>query len=182
MRPLHFLKNAKMWKGLLCLALAMGTAGLFCACSGKKENTDLGNYEKYLGDYDYDYSISAMVFETPEGEETPGVMYRQVKDLDALVKNCPIPICFLFYSSMHADVYGVFACLEEMTELHHDQVLVVTIDAMSEKNLSSAYNIESLPEGIVIRDGKQTARFNGKEREEWTARQLADWILEEATK
>ena len=98
------------------------------------------------------------------------------------MKTCPIPICFLFYSSMHADVYGVFACLEEMTELHHEQVLVVIIDGMSEKNLSSAYKIEAMPEAIVIRNGKQTARFNGKEREGWTARQLADWILEEATK
>lgn len=182
MRPLRFLKKAKMWKGLLCLMLVIGTAGLFCACSGKKENADLGNYEKYLGDYDYDYSISAMVFETPEGEEMPGVLYRQVTDLNALCKNCPIPICLLFYSGMRTDVYGIFACLEELTETHHGQVLIVTIDAMSEKDLTSAYKVEAMPEAIVIRDGKQFGRFEGKNRGEWTARQMTDWILEQATK
>lgn len=182
MRSLRFLKTMNFCKGLLCLMLVIGTAGLFCACSGKKSNGDLGNYEKYLGDYDYDYSISAMVFETPEGEDMPGVLYRQVTDLDALCENCPIPVCLLFYSSMRADVYGIFACMEEMTETHHGQVLIVTIDATSEKALTAAYEVEAMPEAIVIRDGKQAGRFDGKSRGEWTARQLTDWVLEQATK
>lgn len=182
MRSLRFRKNMKLCRGLLCLMLVIGTAGLFCACSDKKENGDLGSYEKYLGDYDYDYSISAMVFETPEGEEMPGVMYRQVTDLNELCRNCPIPVCLLFYSGMRADVYGIFACLEEMTETHHGQVLIVMIDAMSEKDLTSAYKIEAMPEAIMIRNGKQTGRFDGKNRGEWTARQMTDWILEQATK
>ena len=167
-------------KSLACLILAISMSGFFCACSKNKEkNDDLGDYHKYLGDYYYDCSVSAMVFETPEGEEMPGVLYRQVTNLDALVKTCPIPVCYLFYSSMHADVYGVFACVEELVEQYHNKVLVVAIDGMAEKGISEAYKIEAMPEAIIIKNGVQVARFNGKERGEWTASELATWILEQ---
>ncbi len=165
-------------RSLICLLLVAGISGFFCACSSDNaKNNDLGDYHKYLGDYYYDCTISAMVFETPDGEEMPGVLYRQVTDLDALVKTCPIPVCYLFYSGMHADVYGLFACIEELVEQYHEKVLIVTIDGLAEKDVSKAYKIESMPEAIIIRNGVQSARFNGSERDEWTASDLANWIL-----
>jgi len=180
------IRYKKVIKTLACLILAVSLSGLFCSCSScgssKSKNKDLGDYHKYLGDYYYDCSISAMVFETPEGEEMPGVLYRQVTDLDALVKSCPIPVCYLFYSGMHADVYGLFACIEELVELHHDQVLIVAIDGMAEKDITSAYKVDAMPEAIIIRDQAQVARFNGSERGEWTASDLASWILEQTRK
>ena len=165
-------------KLLICLILMLGISGLFCAC-GKKNGSASGNYEQYLGDYDYDYSVTAMVFETPEGEEEPGVLYRQVLDLNALVANCPKTVCFFFYSGMQADVYGMFACMEQVEEQYHDQVLIIAIDALEEKDLSAAYNIEALPEAIIIKDNLQKSRFEGKERGEWTALDLADWVVSE---
>ncbi|MBO4928539.1 MAG: hypothetical protein J5379_09870 [Clostridiales bacterium] len=158
-------------------------SGFLCSCGRKKEgNADLGDYHKYLGDYYYDCSISAMVFETPEGEEEPGVLYRQVLDLEALTKSCPIPVCFFFYSGMQADVYGLFACMEQIAEQYHDKVLIVAIDALAEKELSAAYKIEALPEAIIIKENTQKARFDGTNREEWTAQDLASWVITEAQK
>ncbi|MBR5975831.1 MAG: hypothetical protein IK020_11690 [Clostridiales bacterium] len=174
-------RNNRWIRVLACMAVVLCMPGLFCACGKKAGNSDLGDYHKYLGDYYYDCSISAMVFETPEGEEEPGILYRQVTDLDALSKSCPIPICFFFYSGMHADVYGLFACMEQVAEQYHDKVLIVTIDALAEKDLSAAYKIEALPEAIVIRDNRQKARFEGQNRGEWTAQELADWIVTEVT-
>lgn len=169
-------------KRLACLMLVIGMAGLFCACKKKKaENADIGDYHSYLGDYYYDCSISAMVFETPEGETEPGILYRQVTDLDALSKSCPIPICFFFYSDMQADTYGLFASLEELAEHYHDKVLIVTINALAEKELSGAYNVRALPEAIIIKDHVQKARFDGESRGTWTAKDLADWILSQAS-
>ena len=167
----------KVLKSLVCLILVISMPGFFCSCGNSKKNDDLGDYQKYLGDYYYDCSISAMVFETPEGEEFPGVLYRQVTDLDSLVKTCPIPICFLFYSGMHADIYGLFASVEEMVEQNHDKVLVVAIDGLAEKELSSAYKVEAMPEAIIIKNGAQVARFDGKARGEWTAQDLVGWVL-----
>ena len=170
-------------KGLACLLLIAGMSGFLCACGGKKEgNADLGDYHKYLGDYYYDCSISAMVFEIPEGEEEPGVLYRQVTDLESLTKTCPIPVCFFFYSGMQADVFGIFACMEQVAEQYHDQVLIVAIDALAEKELASAYKIEMLPEAIIIADNLQKARFDGTSRGEWSAQDLADWVVTEAQK
>ncbi|MBP5416609.1 MAG: hypothetical protein J6Y58_03695 [Clostridiales bacterium] len=166
---------------LACLVLILGMPGLFCAC-GKKKGTSPDEYRKYLGDYDYDYSIFAMVFETPEGETEPGILYRQVLDLNSLAKTCPTAVCFLFYSGMHADVYGLFASMEQVAEQYHDKVLIVAIDALEEKDLAASYNIEALPEAIIIRDNIQKARFDGQSRENWTAQDLADWIITEAQK
>lgn len=164
--------------------LVICVPGFFCACKkGEKAgNADLGDYHKYLGDYYYDCSISAMVFEVPDGEAEPGILYRQVTDLDALTKTCPIPVVFLFYSGMHADIYGLFACMEQVAEEYHDKVLIVTIDALAEKELAEAYKIEALPEAIVIKENMQKARFKGQERGEWTAQDLANWIVTEVQK
>jgi Thioredoxin domain-containing protein len=168
-------------KSLACLVLIAGMPGFFCACK-KKEEAKV-NYQQFLGDYYYDCSVSAMVFETPEGEEEPGILYRQVMDLNALVKNCPMAVCFFFYSGMHADVYGMFACMEQVAEQYHDQVLIVTIDALAEKDLAAAYNVEALPEAIIIKDNMQKSRFDGQSREKgWTAQDLANWVVSEAGK
>ena len=166
---------------MACLILAVSMSGFFCSCKKTESNQDLGDYHKYLGDYYYDCSISAMVYETPEGEEMPGVMYREVTDLDALTQSCPIPICFFFYSSMQADVYGIFASVEEVCEQYHDKVLIVAIDAATEKELTSAYMVEALPDAIIIKDHAQKAHFDGTTREEWSASDLAAWIVKEAT-
>ena len=173
----------KLITSLACLVLILGMPGFFCSCGRKKTgNADLGDYHKYLGDYYYDCSISAMVFEVPEGEEEPGILYRQVTDLEKLTQVCPIPVCFFFYSGMQADRYGLFACMEEVAEVYHDKVLIVAIDALAEKELSSSYNVDALPEAIIIKENRQKARFNGKDRENWTAQDLAQWIVTEAQK
>ena len=162
------------------MAAVLCMPGLFCACGKKAGNDDLGDYHKYLGDYYYDCSISAMVYETPEGEEEPGVLYRQVMDLEALTQKCPITVVFFFYSGMQADTFGLFASLEQVTEQYHDKVLIVAIDALAEKDLTAAYNVAALPEAIVIKENRQKARFEGQNRGEWTALDLANWIVSEA--
>lgn len=163
---------------LACLVLILSMPGFFCACGKNTGSSD--EYRKYLGDYDYDYSIFAMVFETPEGETEPGVLYRQVLDLNSLVKTCPMPVCFLFYSGMHADVYGLFASMEQVAEQYHDKVMIIAIDALEEKDMAASYNIEALPEAIMIKDNMQKSRFDGQSRKDWTAQDLANWIIAEA--
>ena len=82
---------------------------------------------------------------------------------------------------MQADTYGLFASLEELAENYDDKVLIVTINALAEKELSGAYNVRALPEAIIIKDHVQKARFDGESRGSWTAKDLADWILSQAT-
>ena len=171
----------KTIRNLACLMLIIGMAGFSFGC-GKNQtsNADLGNYHDYLGDYYYDCSISAMVYEIPDGETEPGILYRQVLNLDELTKTCPLTVVFFFYSGMQADTYGIFACMEEVAEKYHDKVLIVAIDGIAEKDISAAYNVEAMPEAIVIRNNMQIARFDGTKREEWSAIDFANWIIEEA--
>ncbi len=177
----RFSATIKPVRVLACLVLILSMPGLFCAC-GKKKGDSSDEYRKYLGDYDYDYSIFAMVFETPEGETEPGILYRQVLDLNALAKSCPMYVCFFFYSGMHADVYGLFASMEQVAEQYHDKVLIIAIDALEEKDLAASYNIEALPEAIMIKDNMQKSRFDGQSKKDWTSQDLANWIIAEAQK
>lgn len=171
----------KHMKNLACLMLVISMAGFFAGCKGEKaENQDLGDYHKYLGDDYYDCSISAMVYEIPDGETEPGILYRQVLDLGELVKSCPLTVVYFFYSGMQADTYGIFACMEQVAEQYHDKVLIVAIDGIAEKEISSAYNIQAMPDALVIRNNLLIAHFDGTTRGEWSAQDLANWIVDEA--
>jgi thioredoxin-like negative regulator of GroEL len=104
-------------------------------------------------------------------------------DLNKVVENCPMSVCFFFYSGMRADVYGMFACMEQVAEQYHDKVLIIAIDALAENDMAAAYGVESLPEAIMIKDNMQKSRFDGQNREEgWTAQDLANWVVSEANK
>ena len=72
---------------LACLMLVVCMPGFFCACTkgSKAGNSDLGDYHKYLGDYYYDCSISAMVFEIPDGEEA-SIRSRIREEVTALLE------------------------------------------------------------------------------------------------
>ncbi|HOO61310.1 MAG TPA: hypothetical protein PKV44_02660 [Bacillota bacterium] len=163
----------------LCLIVSLLFSCASCAKT-TKENDDIGNYEDYLGEYYYDTSIGAMVFETPEGEEEPGVMIREVTDLDALIKTCPIPICLFFYSSMRTDQDGMIAVMEQLTEEYHASLFVVMIDALSEAEITEAYGIEALPDAIIIKNDRVTAHFDGLSQGTWAPIDLATWAYEES--
>ncbi len=175
-------KFRKLMKDLTCLVLALGMAGFFVACKKKSKatNEDLGDYHEYLGNDYYDCTISAMVYEIPEGETEPGIIYRQVVDLEQLTKSCPLTVVFFFYSGMQGDTYGVFASMEEVAEKYHDKLLIVAIDGIAERELTSSYGIKAMPDAIVIRNNLQVARFDGTTRGEWSAIDLANWIMENA--
>ena len=83
---------------------------------------------------------------------------------------------------MHADVYGLFASMEQVAEQYHDKVLIIAIDALEEKDLAASYNIEALPEAIMIKDNMQKSRFDGQSKKDWTSQDLANWIIAEAQK
>lgn len=170
--------KAGRWTGLLFGMLIFGTL-LLSGCNGSANgtpNSDLGDYSSYLGEYSYNSSISAMVYEDMDGEGF-GIQYRVVTDFEKLVGDSPLPVCLYFYSSLHTDTSGVTALVEQMAEEYHEKILFVSIDGMQEKDMVSNFSIGALPDFVLLKDGSWIASFSSGDKETWTGTEFTEWVL-----
>jgi hypothetical protein len=154
--------------------LVVGVVAL-SACTSSSTNEDLGDYSSYLGDYSYNSSISAMVYEDMEGEG-PGIQYREVTDLPKLISKSPLSVCIYFYAGLRTDTSGVTASVEELAEEYHDTILFVSIDGLQEKDWTSAYAIGAFPDFVMIKNGIWTSSFGSIDRDSWTTEDLIQWV------
>lgn len=143
------------------------------SCSSKQADT---SWMQYLGDYSYDAPITAMVYEPVEGEDDYGIQYREVKDLGGLVGQSEIAVCLYFYSSLDSDVYAVTAGVEDMAQGLTDRVLFISIDAVEMRDISSAYQIEAIPEFVLINNGARISTFEGMNYDYWTIDDVVFWL------
>lgn len=153
---------------LLCAVI------LLAGCTGKG-NSPAVNASSYLGDYSYDSSISAMVYEEMDGEGK-GIQYREVTDYDKMIAYSPIPVCLYFYSSLRSDTGNVTAGVEQLAEEYHDRILFVSVDADQEKDLASHFEIQLLPDFVLLENGSLKASFSGFDKKAWTAVDLSNWV------
>lgn len=177
MRAVCLMKPARKFVRM-AVGLFVGVLAL-SGCTSDQTSDDLGDYSSYLGDYSYNSSISAMVFEDMEGEG-PGIQYREVTDLPKLVSKAPLSVCIYFYAGLRTDTSGVTACVEELAEEYHDAILFVSIDGLQEKEWTSAYAIGAFPDFVIIKDGTWTASFGSVDRETWTNEDLIQWVTTNA--
>ena len=146
-----------------------------CACGGTGSRT-LQDSSSYLGEYSYDSPISAIVYEDMEGEGE-GIQYRRVTDYDQLIAYSLVPVCLYFYAGLAADTSGTSAIVEQIAENFHGQILFVAIDAEQEKDLVSHFEIEALPDFILLDDGNLTASFSSYDGKKWTQSDLEEWVI-----
>ncbi len=154
------------------LALGMG------ACSFSNNADKKPSYYKYLGEYAYDASISALVVEPMQGEDTSGVQYRTVDDLNGIVTQTDVPVCLYFYTSLAQNDYGITAGVENLAEYYDGECLFVSIDGVDEKDITSAYGIEALPDFVLIIDGARISTFDGLNysSDGWTMDDVNEWL------
>lgn len=189
-------KHTKICSMVLLLILSMCVC-LFCAgCStktdpasaaeiGTVDGSDLtaGTFDDsellgFLGDYSYDSPIIAMVIEQMEGEAFYGVQYREVLDLNGIVTQNDIPVCLYFYTTLSNDCSSVTAWVEDMAQAYDGKVLFVSVNAMECQDIVSAYQIEYLPEFVLISNGARISTFEGYNYEAWTASDVMYWLSE----
>lgn len=163
----------KRYKG--CLA-ALFAAAVFLLCScGAKDNS--GDASAYLGDYSYDSSISAMVYEDMDGEGK-GIQYREVTDYTKLIAYSEVPVCLYFYGGTASDTSGVTAAVEQLAENYYNRILFVSVDADQETDLASHFEITALPDFILLANGSWTASFSNNDGKAWTTGDLEQWITD----
>ena len=100
------LKISKLIRHFIAVVVVISTTALSSACSNKTANT---SYKDFLGNEAYDSHNVAMVMEYIEGEEEPGIIYRDITDIPGILHQKDMPVCVFFYSSNTTDRYGVFA-------------------------------------------------------------------------
>lgn len=158
---------------LIIVSLLMMTA---VSCKGKEEEK---TYRDFLGEEIYDASVFAMVVETIEGEEEPGVIYRKVLDFNNVISRCDIPICLYFFSSTKTDSAGVTAGVEDIAQLLDGRLLVVGIDILQNRDLVGKYDITMVPDFVLVEQNVQKAAFGSEGYDYWTTTDVYNWLVEQ---
>ena len=152
---------------------------LFCGCS--KE--DKSSLNKYLGDYSYSGSAVCMVYEPMEGETDDngnplyGVQYREITDYDGLVASGNTLLIY-FYSSMDNRSAQVTAAMEELSVAYKDKMSIIMLDAMVYRDLMGKYEIEAVPEFVLIKPGQADKKFDCSKSDYWTINDVVLWLAE----
>lgn len=170
-----------MKKRYLTLLLAIAVSlSLFCGCSKPGEENPI---MAYLGDYSYSDPAVCMVYERVEDETDDdgnplyGIQYRKVTDLDGL-KASGITLLIYFYSSMDNGSAMVTASVEDIALSYNGKLTVLMLDAMEYKDLMDKYEIEAVPEFVLIKKGQADKVFGGMSREYWTVNDVLSWLQE----
>ena len=166
-------------KRYLSLVLVVMVSLVFlCSCGKSKGTNDLN---KYLGDYSYTDSAICMVYEPVEGEFDDtgnpyyGIQYREIKDLDGLLSSGNV-IMMYFYSSMSSDTSAITALVEDMAQNYSGRLIVVMLDAMEYKTYMDKYEIDAVPEFVLIKPGQADQVFGSLQYEYWTISDVVSWL------
>ena len=170
-----------MKKRYLTLLIATAVLSAFlCGCSKPKETDPL---MEYLGDYSYSDTAVCMVYEPIEGEidedgnQLYGIQYRKITDFEGL-KASGYTLLIYFYSSMDNRSAAVTAAVEDIAASYNGKLTVLMLDAMEYKDLMGKYEIEAVPEFVLIRKGQADKVFGGSSREYWTVGDVLSWLQE----
>ena len=151
----------------------------FCGCT-KEDKSSLNNY---LGDYSYSAPAVCMVFEPVEGETDPngnpiyGVQYREIKDYDGLVASGNTLLIY-FYSSMDNRSAVVTAAMEDLSAAYREKMSIILLDALVYRDLMGKYEIEAVPEFVLIKPGQADKKFDCTAGDYWTIDDVVLWLAE----
>ena len=132
-------------------------------------------FYEYLGEFDYDSSLALLVYEPVEGEDEYGIQWRNVRDFDGIIKSGKTVMLY-FYNSIATDNYGFTAGVEDIAQAAWDDMIVVMIDTLERDDLAARYEIQRVPEFVLLKDSVETARFEGYNYEAWTMSDVAAWV------
>ena len=162
----------------LILALIVCTV-FFSACSTEKKPDS--KLDEYLGDYSYSDPAVCMVYEPVEdevddnGNQFYGIQYRQITDLDGLLNSGTV-IMIYFYSSMSSEASAVTAVVEDLAQNYNGRLTVVMLDAMEYRDYITKYEIEAVPEFVLLKPGQSFRKFDSMSYEYWTGTDVVLWL------
>lgn len=162
----------------LILALIICSV-FFSACS--TETKTGSKLDEYLGDYSYSDPAVCMVYEPVEDEVDDngnpfyGIQYRKINDLEGLLNSGTV-IMIYFYSSMSSEASAVTAVIEDLAQNYNGRLTVVMLDSMEYRDYITRYEIEAVPEFVLIKPGQSYQKFNSVTYEYWTGTDVVLWL------
>ena len=72
----------------------------------------------------------------------------------------------------------VTAAVEDIASSYNGKLCVLMLDAMEYKDLMGKYEIEAVPEFVLVRKGQADKIFGGVSREYWTVGDVLSWLQE----
>ncbi len=161
----------------LCALLLVVSVFLFAANSCKSNSTAGSSKKSVIGDISYSSSVFIMSVETIDGEEEPGIVYREVLDFNDLVTSDRTMVLY-FFTTANSDLTGITAGVEDMAQYYGNDIIFIGIDCSQRKDISTAYGVVALPEFVFIRDNVLTSYFEGYKYDYWEIEDVMNWIEE----
>ena len=122
-----------------------------------------------------------MVYEPVEGEFDDngnpyyGIQYRTITDLDGLFAS-GYTVMVYFYNSMSNEAAAVTAAIEDLAQSYNGRLIVVMLDALVYRPLVEKYDIEAVPEFVLIKPGQPDQVFGSSNYEYWTVGDVVSWL------
>lgn len=167
-----------MRKSISCSVIAVLVFSFFlCSCSGGNKET----VAEYLGDYSYSDPAVCMVYEPVEGEtdengeQCYGIQYRKINDLEGLLASGRTCLIY-FYSSMDTGSGSVTAAVEDLAQVYNGTLTVLMLDAMMFQDKMEKYDIEAVPEFVLVRAGQTDVVFEASTYGYWTIEDVIAWL------
>lgn len=135
----------------------------------------------YLGDYSYSENAVCMVYEPVEDEVDDsgnpfyGIQYREITDLNGLLVSGNTLLIY-FYSSMDTRGAEITASVEDLAQLYDGKLNVIMLDAIEHRELLEKYNINAVPEFVLIRAGQPDQVFGSASYDYWTMNDVVSWL------
>jgi len=165
-------------KRLLSLTLTVLLSLVILSACSKTESSPV---EKYLGDYSYSEPAVCMVYEAVEGEFDEngnpfyGIQYRKINDLSGILGSGNT-IMIYFYSSMSDEAAAVTASVEDMAQRYNGKLIILMLDAMEYREYMDRYEIDAVPEFVLVKAGQEDKVFNSLSYEYWTISDVENWL------
>ena len=165
-----------MRKILSVILSAALTAALLCSCTGTAK------VEDYLGEYDYEAPAICMVYEPVEGEVDEegnamyGIQYREVTDLEGLLKVPDTTFLLYFYNSLDSSGWQITAAVEDIAEAENGKLTVIALDQSQYVDLTSQFNIHAVPDFALVRNYAEISVFGSSQYDVWGAGDVVLWL------
>lgn len=163
-----------MRRKILAVTIALSLVLMLSSCT-KKLKDCIGNinysspaicmcYEEVPGEYD------------DAGDAVKGIVYREVTDLNGIMKQKELPVLMYFYTTANSNAAGITAGVEDLAERLNGRVVVVAVDASANRPLNTELNVTAVPEFVLMRDGAKVSAFDSGSKVNWTVADVSAWL------
>lgn len=111
-----------------------------------------------------------------QGQPFYGIQYRKITDLDGILASGNTLLIY-FYSSMSGGE-ELTAGIEDMAQMYNGRFSILMLDAMEYRELMDKYEIDAVPDFVLVKAGQADKVFKSGEYEYWTLNDVVLWLKE----